>query len=129
MRNRLFWIQSAVILAVVVFSGICALSQENVKFVDDSAFAERMRPRAVFLHEDHNQKAGIEECNKCHHMYNGGKLVEDESSEDKQCSACHLGKKGESLLDLATLYHRQCKGCHVENKKGPIMCNECHVRK
>jgi hypothetical protein len=33
------------------------------------------------------------------------------------------------LLDLANTYHLQCKGCHVENKKGPIMCNECHVRK
>jgi hypothetical protein len=129
MRKQLLWIQLAVMLAVVVFSGVCALSQENVKAVDDSAFAERMRPKAVFFHEDHNQKAGIEECNKCHHVYNGTKLVEDESSEDKECSACHLSRKGESLLNLADLYHRQCKGCHVENKKGPIMCNECHVRK
>jgi len=131
MRNRLFWIQLAVMLTVLAVTGVCAFSQEqeDVKAVDDSAFAERIRPKVAFFHEDHNEKAGIEDCNKCHHVYDGIKLVEDESSEDRECSACHVGEKGGNLLDLATVYHLQCKGCHVENKKGPVMCNECHVRK
>jgi hypothetical protein len=25
-------------------------------------------------------------------------------------------------------YHLNCKGCHQEQKKGPVMCGECHVK-
>lgn len=126
MNKRFLWIQVAV-FALVVFSGMCSFAQEEVTAVEDSAFGERMRPRAVFFHEDHNEKAEIEDCNVCHHVYDGSALVEDESSEDMECSACHAASD-RSELNLANVYHLQCKGCHVESKKGPVMCNECHVR-
>jgi hypothetical protein len=58
----------------------------------------------------------IEDCNECHHVYEDGEKLEDESSEDSSCSECHE-EKGSG-----------CKGCHHENKKGPIMCGQCHVR-
>lgn len=129
MHHRTLWLQLIVLAAAAGFWWGPALSQENVKTVDDSAFVERMRPRAVFFHDDHNEKAGIEDCGKCHHVYKDGRIIEGETSEDKECSACHLGKKGNNLIDLTDIYHRQCKACHVEKKKGPLMCNECHVRK
>lgn len=129
MDKRLFWLHITVISAVVAFSGVCALSQENVKTVEDSAFAERIRPRVDFFHDDHNEKAGIEECNQCHHVHDGTQLVPDESSEDKECSACHVGDQKENLLGLANTFHLRCKGCHEDTKKGPVMCSECHVKK
>jgi hypothetical protein len=29
---------------------------------------------------------------------------------------------------LRRALHLNCKGCHLENKKGPIMCGQCHIR-
>lgn len=129
MTKRFLWIELAVITAVVLFSGSYVFSQEDVTAVEDSAFGERMRPKAVFFHEEHNEKAEIGECNVCHHVYDGTELKEDETSEDRECSSCHMNEKSGGLLNLANIYHRQCKGCHMEKKKGPVMCNECHVKK
>jgi hypothetical protein len=118
-----------VLFIIVMFSGGSGFSQENIKAVDDSAFAERIRPKVAFFHDDHNEKAGIDDCSKCHHVYDGAKVVEDESSEDKECSACHVNEQGENLQGLAATYHLRCKGCHMENKKGPVTCSECHMKK
>ena len=104
-------------------------SQEDIVSLEDSAFEDRKRPGAVFVHEDHNEKAKIEECNVCHHVFEDGKKVEDESSEDMSCSECHKVKSDGNTKALMRAYHDLCKSCHQENKSGPIMCGECHVRK
>jgi len=111
---------AAFALALTVLSGY---SQENVKFVEDSAFTQKMRPAVYFAHDEHNDKAQISECNACHHVYNDkGEKVEGESSEDKECSECHKG----DAASLARIYHLNCKGCHEQAKAGPVMCAECH---
>jgi hypothetical protein len=61
-----------------------------MSFVRDSAFTDRMRPSVPFLHDEHNEMADIEECNECHHVWEDGKILEWDSSEDKECSECHL---------------------------------------
>ncbi|MGE0083020.1 MAG: acidic tetraheme cytochrome c3 TmcA [Desulfococcaceae bacterium] len=108
-------------LAVAVLSGY---SQENVKFVQDSAFTEKMRPSVYFPHDEHNEKAQISDCHYCHHVYDKGQKVEGESSEDKECSECHM-QDGDTD-SLARIYHLNCKGCHEDAKAGPVMCAECH---
>ncbi len=119
---RLFAI--AVTAAAVVV--VTAYSQENVKSVQDSAFKTKMRPGAVFLHDEHNSKAEIDECGTCHHVYKDGVKDEDETSEDMECSECH--KIRGNPVPLVAKYHLRCKGCHEEKKAGPVMCNECHIR-
>ena len=47
------------------------------------------RTSVPFEHDTHNENADIYECNLCHHVYEDGKLLEDESSEDSSCSDCH----------------------------------------
>ena len=42
-----------------------AHSQEDMKFVNSDAFNNAQRPPAVFRHDEHNESAGIEECNEC----------------------------------------------------------------
>ena len=109
----------------VVFSGY---SQDEMTTVNDSAFPERMRPAVPFVHDEHNEAAGIEECNVCHHVYKDGKLVEGESSEGSECSECHAPADGKYPMSLIVAYHKMCKGCHQEKKAGPVMCAECHPR-
>jgi len=113
-----------------LFAVLSGFSQEDVKTVQDKAFNPRTMERTsvIFLHDAHNEKAKIEECNECHHDYKDGKKIEDASSEGTACSECHKSRDGEDPLPLIRAYHLQCKGCHAEKRKGPGMCGECHVR-
>ncbi len=119
------------IFAIVVVSAfllVSAYSQEDMTSVDSSVFPKAERTSSVFLHDEHNEKAGIEECNQCHHVYEDGKLMQDESSEDQRCSDCHELKSVGSAPALMKAYHMNCKGCHLKQKKGPVMCGECHQK-
>ncbi len=105
-----------------------AFSQEDMEVVDDGGFSKKQRPPAIFRHDEHNEKAEIEDCNECHHVYEEGKKLEDESSEDQICSECHDEKGSGNTPGLRKAFHTNCKGCHLEQNKGPIMCGTCHVR-
>jgi len=87
MRRR-----SAVILAIALipfFMILPAVGQEDMVVVEGDSFENQRRPAAVFRHDDHNESAEIEECNECHHVYENGERVADESSEDQRCAECH----------------------------------------
>jgi len=117
------------VLIVSTFLWVTAWSQEDMVVVDASAFIDPQRPPSVFVHEEHNEKAEIEDCNACHHVYDEeGTLVEDESSEDQLCSDCHGLEAEGRQPGLMKAFHVNCKGCHLEQKKGPIMCGECHQK-
>jgi hypothetical protein len=105
-----------------------AYSQEDMTVVDDPAFTDLQRPLPVFRHDQHNEQAGIEECNVCHHVYEDGKLVEDDSSEGELCSDCHDLTGSGRQPGLMKAFHFNCQGCHEKEKKGPVMCGQCHVR-
>lgn len=111
------------------FVGFSAYCQEDITIVQDSAFTERLRPSVPFVHDEHNEMAGIEECNECHHVWEDGEKSEFDSSEDTECSECHLSKdSGDTDMDLIKSYHDMCKGCHMRQKAGPVQCSECHIR-
>jgi hypothetical protein len=107
---------------------IPVFAQEDMQVVDDVGFAERQRPPAVFRHDAHNETAQIEACNECHHIYEDGEKVKDESSEDQSCSDCHDLKDFGGQPGLRKAFHQNCRGCHRAKKEGPIMCGTCHVR-
>lgn len=107
---------------------ISALAQEDVDQVADSAFPFPMRPPVAFHHDAHNEKAGIDDCTVCHHVYENGRKLEDSDSVDMECSECHLEKDRNRKIDLIRAYHRRCGGCHMHQQSGPIMCAECHKR-
>lgn len=112
----------------IVFAAVAANSQEDMEYVRDGAFKQMMRPPASFRHDLHNERAEIEECNVCHHVFEAGKRVDGESSEDSPCSECHAPKDGSYPMSLVKAFHTRCKGCHMEKKAGPVMCAECHVK-
>ncbi len=126
MKQRLMICMAIIGLMIGCFV-ISGYSQEDITVVEDSAFEKLMRPQVTFLHDEHNEKAGIEECNICHHSYQNGKKT-DESSEGMECSECHTLKNSGNPIPLAKYYHLQCKGCHQDKKAGPVACGECHKK-
>ncbi|MBT8365862.1 MAG: cytochrome c family protein [Deltaproteobacteria bacterium] len=126
MKKRLLLI--LLVPAIWVLLIFPVLSQEDMEVVEDDGFQKRQRPPAVFKHDDHNETAEIEECNECHHIYEDGEKLEDESSEDQPCSDCHSENSPDNRPGLKKAFHLNCKGCHQTKKKGPIMCGQCHIR-
>jgi len=123
-KNRFY--MCLIIVPVILFAGITSFSQEDITSVNDFAFKVKIRPPVPFAHDDHNEKAEIDECNVCHHVYKDGEKIEDDSSEGMQCSECHLSEDENITMELAGIYHHQCKGCHTKKKAGPVLCSECH---
>jgi len=119
-------------LLVSVLVPLCILfvagAQENMTAVDNSVFGKPERTRSVFRHESHNEKAGIDACKDCHHVYKDGKRLEDASSEDKRCSDCHGPTNSGGTPSLRKAFHLNCRGCHEKAGKGPVMCGECHLK-
>ena len=119
------------ILTLMAFLPLFVLfahSQEDMEVVNSDGFSSQQRPPAVFRHDDHNDAAEIEECNECHHVYEDGVKLADESSEDQRCSECHTEKTSGNSPGLRKAFHLNCKGCHQLKKLGPVMCGECHVK-
>jgi hypothetical protein len=122
------------ILIVIVFLFATAFftysGEEDALTIDNTAFDCPQRTAATFDHDGHNEKAELEDdCTICHHVYEEGKLVEEESSEDSSCSECHtLKKSADNSIPLRMAYHKRCKECHFDSKKGPVLCGECHVK-
>lgn len=126
MKKVAVFIFTLVVISAFLF--VSAYSQEEMAYVDNSVFTKPERAPSIFRHDEHNEKAEIEECNSCHHVYENGKLMEDESSEDQRCSDCHEKKASGNKLALMKAYHTNCKECHTKQKKGPVMCGECHQK-
>jgi len=118
-----------VVVIMCILPTMAMADQEDITLLNDPAFEVHQRPAVMFVHDLHNEKAGIEDCSVCHHVYEDGKLVEDESSEDESCSSCHPAKPEGKELGLMRAYHQRCITCHTEAKKGPLSCGQCHVKK
>lgn len=120
------------ILLILISAGVLLPSfsfSDECTNIDEATFNEKRRPFVCFIHDEHNEKAGLEEdCALCHHTYEEGKLVEDESSEDMACSECHAKENDPKQFELTATYHKRCRGCHLEKKEGPITCGACHKK-
>lgn len=113
------------------FSQGSDVGQEAAEIIrmDTSAFESLRRPAAVFDHDTHNETAGLDECSTCHHVWENGTLVADESSEDSPCAECHGITPGpDNTMALANAYHTQCRTCHIDQGKGPLLCGQCHKK-
>jgi hypothetical protein len=127
MKKQMIGVLAAAVLVLGLFFR-SVYSQEDMTVVDNSGFDNPQRTASHFNHDEHNEAAGIEQCNECHHVYEDGKKLEDESSEDQTCSECHQEKDSGGQPGLAKAFHLNCKGCHMREQKGPVMCGECHQK-
>jgi len=123
------WALFAFMLTLLIITPISSpRAQDEIDLLDESGFENSRRSAVVFLHDDHNDLAQIDECSECHHVYEDGVKLEDESSEDQKCSDCHGQKPSGAMPGLRAAFHLNCKGCHMKMKKGPVMCGQCHRR-
>ena len=130
MKHKIIFMGFILVLFTAVYGfSIAGSAEDQTDRIDTSAFKNPHRPGAVFMHDEHNEKAEIEDCAVCHHVYDGKKLVKDESSEDSACSDCHsLSGNTENTIPLSVAFHSRCKTCHFERNKGPVLCGECHKK-
>ena len=126
MRNQVSL--TCALFVLLCFFATVTPAQEDMVVIDNSVFENPQRPPAVFKHDEHNELAQIEECNECHHVYEEGKRLEDESSEDQRCAECHELHDVGDKPGLVKAFHTNCKSCHREQKREPLMCGQCHVR-
>ncbi|MBF0450837.1 MAG: cytochrome c3 family protein [Candidatus Magnetomorum sp.] len=126
MIPKIYSIVIAITLVLYLSTGV--LSQEDMLVIDNRPFADTTRPNAIFQHDVHNEKAEIEDCATCHHVYDEdkGEFIPDQSSEDQRCYECHDLKETGKKPGLMKAFHLKCKRCHQEQKKGPLMCGDCH---
>ena len=105
-----------------------ALSQQDIKTLAPEAFGKLTRPAAQFKHDQHNEKAKLDECVACHHGGADGKQDKSASTEGTPCADCHKVKPEGKGTGLQRAYHKQCIDCHRAKGKGPLACGQCHVR-
>lgn len=120
---------SLAVLLLITFIELRA-QPEIIILNNVSVFNKKERTPVAFPHELHMEELS---CSDCHHRYEKGKNILDESELEEgnieiQCSNCH-GLK--TKINLRKAFHRQCIGCHSRYKKegyetGPRLCGECH---
>ncbi|WP_232367111.1 cytochrome c3 family protein [Desulfocicer vacuolatum] len=105
------------------------------------------RSPVIFPHEAHMD---VLECLDCHHLYENGENVLDESDLEEgdpntNCCSCH---NSTTKINLEDAFHNSCIPCHNENSKKfwiprkgiqwkafltpsdqllPTLCGECHI--
>ncbi|MBI4633198.1 MAG: cytochrome c3 family protein [Deltaproteobacteria bacterium] len=120
---------------MIALTGSVLMAQQDKMILDSSnASQNKGRPAVTFFHNRHVE-AGLD-CKACHHLYQKGKNILDESQLVEgnpaiRCSQCHAAQL---RLNVQQAFHSQCIGCHVtyqkEKKKTvPRYCGECHARK
>lgn len=122
------FIMFMVVLFAAVGTGFFSYAGQDLERLDPWAFDSPRRPGAVFSHDDHIFFLD-DNCSVCHHVYENGELVPDESSEDLYCSDCHSLKSApDNPMPLEAAYHNLCRDCHFDRGEGPVLCGECHVK-
>ena len=100
------------------------MSQDTMTSIQEEAFEKKTQPPAVFVHDEHNARAGLADCGVCHHVFEDGQRVQGALSVGQECSSCH--RPGDHSLRLKYAYHTLCISCHLEQDKGALTCKGCH---
>ena len=120
---------------MITVAVLLVLTGSSLRAQPEKIVLEGKKRPAVTLPHNRHVEAGLS-CKDCHHLYENGKNILDESkleegNQDIRCSACH-GSTFRPNLEQA--FHNQCMGCHTryqkeKKKTGPRFCGECHVKK
>ena len=98
--------------------------------IDDAAKKQLPVP---FTHAKHATTL-VKSCDTCHHMQKGLTAEKSHTIKVLNCSVCHLNPPSSvpSMREMSLTknpFHIVCISCHKEQKKGPVLCTECHRKK
>jgi len=122
-----------VALATVLTLLIATVAYAHYPGVIKLDAAAKKQPAVTFNHAKHGDTLS-KNCGTCHHTQKELTKATTDKIDVKKCSACHLDPKVAKIPSLREMspsknpMHIRCMGCHKEQKKGPIVCNKCHVK-
>ena len=87
-------------LAVTLLLGLVGTA--HALTLKSEEFKTHRRPAVTFDHDNHNERAKIEDCIVCHHGGENGVIDPEVSSEDQPCSECHKANMPSGRTPLAT---------------------------
>ena len=116
----------AVVLSCLIAVAAFAHHGPVTAMIDEAASKQ---PPVPFSHEKHAKLA--RSCDTCHHTQKG---LKSDTEKVVPCASCHLDPKDKapSMREVSLTknpFHTRCIACHKEQKKGPVACTGCHVRK
>ena len=127
--RRTTWISGLLFCLMATF----ALAHYPEKIKIDAA--QKKQPAVAFDHAKHGDKLA-KSCDTCHHTQKG--LTKEQNATNKvdvkKCSTCHLDPAKPAMPSMREMsltknpMHIRCIGCHKEQKKGPTVCTQCHVK-
>ena len=121
--------RKTLVAAFLVSFSITAMASAHPDKVKIDAAAKK-QPAVAFMHDKHVQR--VKTCDTCHHTNKG--LTAESKDKVAKCSTCHLNPKDAKVPNMADAsltknpFHKLCITCHKTAKKGPVVCNKCHVK-
>ena len=117
-----------VTLSTLLMSGVLFAHHGPDKVTIDAAKSKQ--PAVTFDHAKHSTTL-VKSCDTCHHTQKG---LKSEETKVVKCTTCHLNAKGNvpSMREASLTknpFHTRCIDCHKKEKKGPVVCTGCHVKK
>lgn len=115
--------------SIIVILSVPSAFAHHPDKVDIKAAAKK-QTAVPFNHMKHVKLA--KSCDTCHHTNKG--LTAETKAKVEKCSTCHLDPKpnvpGMREVSLTkNPFHMGCIACHKTQKKGPVACAGCHVKK
>ena len=95
-------------LAVTLLLGLVGTA--HALTLKSEEFKTHRRPAVTFDHDNHNERAKIEDCIVCHHGGENGVIDPEVSSEDQPCSECHKANMPSGRTPLMQELHRMPYG-------------------
>ncbi|MFR0875605.1 MAG: cytochrome c3 family protein [Bilophila wadsworthia] len=91
-------------LAVTLLLGLVGTA--HALTLKSEEFKTHRRPAVTFDHDNHNERAKIEDCIVCHHGGENGVIDPEVSSEDQPLFECHKANMPSGRTPLMRAYHR-----------------------
>ncbi len=133
-------------IALILFAGaFLVVAHDEVRDVfkiESTIWPNETRGPVLFTHKKHAEDYSIS-CNECHHVYENGKNIWQESDPVDRCQDCHFETTVEGerrlppdlqKLNLKLAFHNLCQDCHRAEVRrdrastAPVTCGGCHSR-
>lgn len=111
-------------LAVTLLLGLVGTA--HALTLKSEEFKTHRRPAVTFDHDNHNERAKIEDCIVCHHGGENGVIDPEVSSEDQPCSDATRPTCPADARRSCVPITRTASNAIRPRTRGPTTCGACH---